>query len=148
MVTPLLLIQNPILNFAGILILTSNRVGTFDEAFKSRIQLALHYENLTQQQRSKIWGNFIKRLSVTESEFVDTKNLVQHIGELAKLEMNGREIRNALTTARQLALYKKKRMDYGHLRHVIKVAGKFERYLQEVSEGVTDDEIARDKGVR
>jgi hypothetical protein len=62
--------------------------------------------------------------------------------------MNGREIRYALTTARQLALYKKKRMDYGHLRHVINVAGKFERYLREVSEGVTDDEIVRDKGVR
>ena len=32
--------------FEGILILTSNRVGTFDEAFKSRLQLALHYEKL------------------------------------------------------------------------------------------------------
>ena len=32
--------------YEGILILTSNRVGTFDEAFKSRIQLSLHYENL------------------------------------------------------------------------------------------------------
>lgn len=28
--------------YNGIVILTSNRVGTFDEAFKSRIQLALH----------------------------------------------------------------------------------------------------------
>lgn len=134
--------------YDGILILTSNRVGTFDEAFKSRIQLALHYENLTRQQRSKIWGNFIRRLSVTESESVDTETLFKHVEELAKLEMNGREIRNALTTARQLALYKKKRMDFGHLRHVIKVVGKFERYLQEVNEGITDDEIARDKGMR
>ena len=31
----------------GILILTSTRVGTFDEAFKSRIQLTLRYKNLT-----------------------------------------------------------------------------------------------------
>ena len=29
--------------YEGILILTSNRVGTFDEAFKSGIQFALHY---------------------------------------------------------------------------------------------------------
>ncbi|KAI1254482.1 hypothetical protein MGN70_003886 [Eutypa lata] len=28
--------------YDGVLILTSNRVGTFDEAFQSRIQLALH----------------------------------------------------------------------------------------------------------
>jgi len=43
----------------GILILTSNRVGTFDEAFKSRIQLALHYKNLDTFQQKKIWRNFL-----------------------------------------------------------------------------------------
>ena len=32
--------------YEGILVLTSNRVGVFDEAFKSRIQLALHYPTL------------------------------------------------------------------------------------------------------
>ncbi|KAI1144801.1 hypothetical protein F4825DRAFT_467828 [Nemania diffusa] len=45
--------------YDGILILTSNRVGTFDEAFKSRIQLALHYKNLSENQRSQIWSNFL-----------------------------------------------------------------------------------------
>ncbi|KAF4634163.1 hypothetical protein G7Y89_g3947 [Cudoniella acicularis] len=119
--------------YDGILILTSNRVGTFDEAFKSRIQLALHYENLTRQQRSKIWKNFITSLAQTDSDAVDTTNLFKHVEELAALELNGREIRNALTTARQLALHKKKKMEFVHLRHVIKVAGKFERYLREYS---------------
>jgi SpoVK/Ycf46/Vps4 family AAA+-type ATPase len=38
----------------GIVVLTSNRVGTFDEALKSRVQLALHYENLTRSQRLRI----------------------------------------------------------------------------------------------
>ena len=96
----------------GILILTSYRVGTFDEALKSRIQLALHYENRTRSQRSKIWANFIRRLAQIESGSVDTANISEHIEELAKLEMNGREIRNALTTARQLAAYKKAKMNY------------------------------------
>jgi hypothetical protein len=65
------------------------------------------------------------------------------------MELNEREIRNALiTTVRQLALHKKKRMDFTHLRHVIKVAGKFERYLREVSEGVTDDVLPTDRGMR
>jgi SpoVK/Ycf46/Vps4 family AAA+-type ATPase len=38
--------------YDGILILTSNRVGTFDEAFKSRIQVALHYPNLDRVARN------------------------------------------------------------------------------------------------
>jgi hypothetical protein len=38
---------------------TSNRVGIFDEAFKSRIQVSLHYEDLTKNARRTIWNNFI-----------------------------------------------------------------------------------------
>jgi hypothetical protein len=34
-------------------------VGAFDEAFKSRIHLALRYENLNQEQRVEIWRNLI-----------------------------------------------------------------------------------------
>ncbi|PNP60836.1 hypothetical protein FNYG_14456 [Fusarium nygamai] len=54
--------------YEGILILTSNRVGTFDEAFKSRIQLSLHYESLTKNQRRTIWENFLNRLNNLEQE--------------------------------------------------------------------------------
>ena len=32
--------------YEGILILTSNQIHTLDEAFKSRIQVALHYPTL------------------------------------------------------------------------------------------------------
>jgi hypothetical protein len=132
----------------GILVLTSNRVGTFDEAFKSRIQLALHYENLTQTQRRAIWANFIKRLEQVDNERVDTDSLREHLDELAANDMNGRQIRNSLTTARQLAKYKESRMDYGMLKHAIKVGGKFDNYLKRVKHNFSDDELAREGGVR
>lgn len=57
-------------------------------------------------------------------------------------------IRNALTTARQLAAYKKSKMNFSHLKQVIEVAGKFDRYLQDILRGVTNDELARDKRIR
>lgn len=44
--------------YEGILILTSNRVGTFDEAFRSRIQLSIHYKNLNAEDRALIWAKF------------------------------------------------------------------------------------------
>ena len=152
--------------YDGILVLTSNRVGTFDEAFKSRIQLALHYESLNEEQRCKIWGNFIRRLeSLEESEpdeaaeggsavqrkkslGVDTASLWKHDRDLAKCELNGREIRNAVTTARQLAMYKGKRMDYSDVKHVIGVIGKFNRYLLNINEGTSDAQIMREDHVR
>ena len=152
--------------YDGILVLTSNRVGTFDEAFKSRIQLALHYEGLNEEQRRKIWGNFIRRLESFEEQQhdetadedpdaerenllgVDTASLWKHERELAKYELNGREIRNAVTTARQLAMYKKKRMDYGDVKHVIEVIGRFNRYLLKINEGTPDAQIMREDRIR
>src|ERR1700753_2329243 len=111
--------------YEGILILTSNRVGTFDEAFKSRIQLSLHYENLSKPQRIKIWKNFINRLQSLQETDIDFDDINCYIGELADHEMNGRQIRNAITTSRQLARFRGQNMSYAHLNHAIKVASKF-----------------------
>ncbi|KAK6508672.1 hypothetical protein TWF506_010751 [Arthrobotrys conoides] len=135
--------------YDGILILTSNRVGTFDSAFKSRIQLALHYDTLSHQQRIKIWQNFIKRLEdVAYDEIdIDELSLDKNIKKLAKHNLNGRQIRNNITTARQLALYKKEQMNMGHLENVIEISQRFENYLQKVKSG-TDEDIARDEGLR
>ncbi|KAL2837239.1 P-loop containing nucleoside triphosphate hydrolase protein [Aspergillus pseudoustus] len=134
--------------YDGILILTSNRVGTFDEAFKSRIQISLHYPNLTRSQRFKIWRNLINRLKRLEDPDIDFDDIDCYIGELADQEMNGREIRNAITTSRQLAKFKGKSMSYADLRHVLDVSRRFDTYLSSLKEGLTDDDIARDSGIR
>ncbi|KAL3423070.1 hypothetical protein PVAG01_04817 [Phlyctema vagabunda] len=147
--------------YEGILILTTNRVGTFDEAFKSRIQLALRYENLDKHQRKQIWRNFIKRLrSLGEERSIDFDDVGLHIEDLAELPMNGRQIRNSITTARQLAQFEKRKMTYSHLQRTINVSKKFDKYLSDVREQrveepnqmvdgrYTDDFIAREEQIR
>ncbi|KAL8353302.1 hypothetical protein RB601_003242 [Gaeumannomyces tritici] len=126
--------------YEGILILTTNRVGTFDEAFKSRIQLALRYEPLGRDQRKQVWRNFLNRLrALGEGDSIDFSEVASHMDELAGYEMNGREIRNAITTGRQLAKYMKEKMTFGHLKRAIGVTEKFDRYLAEVREADADD---------
>ncbi|KAI1068510.1 hypothetical protein LB507_004369, partial [Fusarium sp. FIESC RH6] len=152
--------------YEGILILTSNRVGTFDEAFKSRIQLSLHYESLTKSQRRTIWENFLDRLSALEQEStvvepiterkrkleqdqgIDFDDIERHLADLAEEQMNGRQIRNAITTARQLAKFKNESMTYRHLEHVIKISRKFDKYIERVRDSYTDDQVAREEGIR
>jgi SpoVK/Ycf46/Vps4 family AAA+-type ATPase len=134
--------------YSGILILTSNRVGHCDEAFKSRIQLALHYKNLDQGQRRQIWWNFFQRLEHLKEEGVNFMDLDKHIDDLAKNELNGRQIRNVITTARQLAIYRKQELDYKSLQDVIKTSSMFDQYLLELNEGNSDDVIARGMGNR
>ena len=79
--------------YDGILVLTSNRVRTFDEAFKSRIQLALYYPKLDHVKRAKVWENFIERLIDLNEENIDFSDLRDNFEELAKNKKNGREIR-------------------------------------------------------
>ncbi|KAK8114658.1 hypothetical protein PG999_006727 [Apiospora kogelbergensis] len=166
--------------YEGILILTSNRVGTFDEAFKSRILLSLHYENLTEGQRTQIWKNFLRRLedmgnddargTITSTEApeqlppgsrkrkirdgdpyvtgIDFDEIESYITELAKKDLNGRQIRNVITAARQLAKSRQTPMQSTHLKHVIEVSSKFDKYLKKLQEGYSDDQIARDEGFR
>ncbi|KIW62742.1 hypothetical protein PV04_10878 [Phialophora macrospora] len=134
--------------YDGILILTSNRVGTFDEAFKSRIQLSLHYNPLNEPQRRKIWRNFVNRLRDIDSANIEADEILDHLEELSHHQINGRQIRNAITTARQLAQYKGQKFNYMHLKHVIEVANKFETYLKDMREGLTDDEVKRGQGYR
>jgi len=129
--------------YDGILILTSNRVGIFDEAFKSRIQVSLHYEDHTPKARKTIWKNFINMLEDSDAD-VNIGELEEHLDELAEEEMNGRQIRNAMTTARQLAVHRKQRLDWTHLEQALSTAKEFDRYLKKVQGGHSDKEWARD----
>jgi SpoVK/Ycf46/Vps4 family AAA+-type ATPase len=132
--------------YDGILILTSNRVGMFDEAFKSRIQVALHYENLNLSARKKIWHNFIEMLEEDEED-VNFDEIRFHIDDLAGKELNGRQIRNVLTTARQLAIFRNERLDWDHLTQALSVSTDFSAYLKRM-QGHTDDQRARDNHLR
>ncbi|KAF4636197.1 hypothetical protein G7Y89_g1892 [Cudoniella acicularis] len=126
---------------SSILIMTSNRVGTFDEALRSRINLTLSYPPLDKSLRLKIWEIFILRLDRTGSH-TKSKEIRERLPQLAEATMNGRQIRNTISTARQLAMYRREPMGYDHLNAVIEETGKFETYLEE-SRGFTFEEAAR-----
>jgi SpoVK/Ycf46/Vps4 family AAA+-type ATPase len=132
--------------YDGILILTTNRIGTFDEAFKSRIQLALHYPPLDREGRREVWRNFVESLSEAE-ENIDTKEIKRKLDTLARHKLNGRQIRNTINTALQLARYKKETLRYTHIFQAAEVVDEFEKYVTDVH-GHDDGEYARDQGLR
>ncbi|OCL15053.1 P-loop containing nucleoside triphosphate hydrolase protein [Glonium stellatum] len=132
--------------YEGILILTSNRVGTFDEAFKSRVQLAMHYPSLDEEGRWEIWRNFIESLK-EEGEDIDYEELKQKTDVLARHKLNGRQIRNTVNTARKLARFRKETMSYIHLDQAIDVANEFDEYVVK-THGHTDEEWNREQRTR
>ena len=131
--------------YDGILILTTNRVGTFDEAFKSRIHLALRYKNLDEEQRVEIWRNFIRRLAKTR-ERIDISDLELNVNKLARVELNGRQIRNVITLARYLARFRKQMLVYKHVQDAFASVVKFDEYLLQLRG--SDDRWATEQRLR
>lgn len=64
--------------------------------------------------RWEIWGKFVNALK-DEGEKVNMEELKDKIDVLAKYKHNGRQIRNTLNTARQLAKYRGDNLSYSHL---------------------------------
>ncbi|KAG0129740.1 hypothetical protein HOY82DRAFT_487773 [Tuber indicum] len=119
--------------FQGILFLTTNRVETFDEAFQSRIHIALRYNDLDKKARRVIWKTFLGMVAKEESgpdrALRDVVN-DEELEGLARRELNGRQIKNAVRTAQALALSKNEGLSMEHLKLVLAVTEGFEHDLK------------------
>ncbi|KAF8996417.1 hypothetical protein BDQ17DRAFT_1284512 [Cyathus striatus] len=115
--------------YRGILFLTTNRVRTFDEAFLSRIHVALHFTELTPESKSKVWKAFLAK--VASAQVSD-----EQVAVLAKREVNGRQIKNAVRTAHSLAVARKEDMKFEHLVQTLDAMEEFNREFSGKSEGV------------
>jgi hypothetical protein len=159
--------------YDGVLFLTTNRVGSIDEAFKSRIHVSLYYPHLTKKQTEKIWEVNLLRLISIEKEKekmpgqkalrIDWNGIMDYAtehfesNEQDKGRWNGRQIRNAFLIASALARYDKSSADHGqsnhydlntsHFKTVAKTGVGFEKYLIE-AKGRPDTEIAWAQGFR
>ena len=133
-------------SYDGILMLTSNRVGTFDEAFKSRIQVALHYKPLNRNSRKQIWRNFFDMME-EQNEDIDLDDFESRLDELSAQDMNGRQIRNCLQTAQQLSRFKGVPLNWNSLSRALKTAFDFQRYLTNI-QGHNDETWAREERLR
>ena len=150
--------------YSGILFLTTNRVGAFDQAFRSRIHMSLFYPRIEEDATIKIWEMNIDRareiwgdkLSIDEP---DRKAILKfaskHYKELAESETtwNGRQIRNAFQTAIALAEWDayqvqvkfksptplKPRLEAEHFERVAKASKHFDAYLKETQVGTMAD---------
>ncbi|WQF85737.1 Putative ATPase, AAA-type, core, P-loop containing nucleoside triphosphate hydrolase [Colletotrichum destructivum] len=98
--------------YTGILFLTTNRVGDFDEAFTSRIHMSLYYPDLSQDKTLQIFEINLKmiaeRFARKERKIVIDQMAIgafasQHFIDKPDARWNGRQIRNACQTALALA---------------------------------------------
>jgi SpoVK/Ycf46/Vps4 family AAA+-type ATPase len=130
--------------FEGILFLTSNRVKTFDEAFQSRIHVAVRYKELTEPSRVKIWRIWINKAGDNIDDLAEIEEQLESGGELASAELNGRQIRNVFRSALALATARGvgSKLTYKDIRSVLSSTVEFQNYM------VQNKELAEKAGIR
>lgn len=102
---------------------------TFDEAFQSRIHIALRYEKLDVRAKKAVFKLFIDR--VKEHGRIAMKPLEDHeLNTLAKHDLNGREIKNVVGSAQDLAANRGEALSMKHINQVLDVHAKFGRDLK------------------
>eukprot|EP01125_Pyxidicula_operculata_P022744 TRINITY_DN9546_c0_g1_i1.p1 TRINITY_DN9546_c0_g1~~TRINITY_DN9546_c0_g1_i1.p1 ORF type:complete len:694 (-),score=218.95 TRINITY_DN9546_c0_g1_i1:138-2219(-) len=104
----------------GVLFLTTNRVSNFDPAFHSRISVALKYKDLEHGEREQVWKTLFEAAGIKDIPTTD----------LAKHDLNGRQIKNSIRLAQALAHSRKSPVTYNDLVETIKVSEQFKDDLE------------------
>ncbi|KAI0529920.1 hypothetical protein GGR58DRAFT_277234 [Xylaria digitata] len=150
--------------YSGILFLTTNRVGTIDEAFKSRIQISLYYPPLDWKTSKQIWQVNLERskdkVQADKDELIRYAKKQFHRAD-ENSRWNGRQIYNAFKTAIALAEFERANdggskksknqlavLTESHFRQVAHVAKKFDEYLLETHGGMTMSATNQEQNVR
>lgn len=107
--------------FQGIIFLTTNLYSTIDVAFRSRVNIHLLFSPLPFASRLMVWQKFLSRLPPSPTGDLAAKLSSTDLEELAKWELNGREIKNAIKTVRTWCICKEFEMNLLRLESGIKV---------------------------
>ena len=124
------------------MILTTNRIASLDVAVQSRIHLAIHYEDLSADQKD-IFKMFLDQLNKQEPENIKDRasidEWIDEYGSAAKL--NGRQIRTVVSSALALARSKPEvdenkgddRLTVKYIKHVVRITHEFQEQLEAVT---------------
>ena len=110
--------------YQGILILTTNRLKTFDVAFESRIHFCLEYPDLDHTARQTVWKSFIAKTKLNTKVKVDLDE--DTIQRLAELELNGRQIKNIMSVSQAVAMKRNETLREYNIRKTIRLTQNFD----------------------
>lgn len=106
----------------------------------------MHYPPLDTEGRWEVWNTFLSMLHESGRD-LNFRELKSKVDVLARQQLNGREIRNTIRTASQLAMYRQEPMAYSHIEQAIKVVNEFQEYIDK-THGHTAEEWAQSQGMR
>lgn len=132
--------------YDGVLILTTNRLKTFDIAVQSRVYFAIKHKDLDDKQKKAIYKTFIEQLTddnTTNKQqllgWVDDDEQTEEYGGSPFEELNGRQIRAVLFSAASIPQDDShKRLKLDHIRKFLRETTNFVKdmeYMMQIARG-------------
>lgn len=101
--------------YSGIMFMTTNLLNNLDDAFISRSTAVIRYNDLTADDRTKIWYGLLDKVEKLNTVKLDS-NLKKDIEDLSKKHaINGRVIKNTIRLAYSLASSKNEDLSKEHI---------------------------------
>ena len=101
-------------------------------AVQSRIHLAIQYQDLTPDQKAKIFNNFLERIGNTNIKDPEgMKREVKNIGRRSPI--NGRQIRNIISSAQAYASSERQKLSAEHFQLVYETTVNFLNSLKDLT---------------
>jgi hypothetical protein len=110
----------------GVLFLTTNRVVNLDEAFHSRVSLALHYPEHGLREREQIWSNLLDAAGINKTSL--------NLHEMAQASLNGRQIKHVVRIASAIARAENREVAQRDIAQILALSHQFVQDLKREDE--------------
>ena len=120
--------------------LTTNQIAMFDIAVQSRVHFAIKYVSLNVKQTAAIFNGFLEPLAA-EGLVKDMDDIQEWLQEdVVNMNLDGRQIRNIITSALALArAQKKERLEKGHIKTVLTNVKEFkDEFIRQIEKYKTE----------
>ncbi|EEH47986.1 uncharacterized protein PADG_04070 [Paracoccidioides brasiliensis Pb18] len=137
--------------YSGVIILTTNRVGEFDEAFRSRIHMSLYYPKLDEISTKEIWEKNIQHIKKSGGDIDIEEDKLRRFANKhwqdnkykPSRRWNGRQIKNAFQTALALANWdfregkdsaklQRPQVKVAHFNRIAQTSAHFDDYISDI----------------
>ncbi|BGP33012.1 hypothetical protein JCM10296v2_004801 [Rhodotorula toruloides] len=108
--------------FTRVLILTTNHIENFDEAFLSRFAVVLRFDELDEPSRRTLWERRPPPPPPPPPPVPPHSLSAFDLTHLASFRLNGRDIKHVVQTAQAVALVEGEELEMEHLDEVLRVA--------------------------
>lgn len=116
--------------YTGTIILTTNRISSLDIAVQSRIHLSIRYNELSDDDCTKIFESFVSKVEFEDNQ--EKKEVLEWFkNDVADEGLNGRQIRNLVATAQTIAKSNHQYIDIDCFKRVFKVTQEYQKQLTE-----------------